>query len=226
MQRVDRHVVERPTAGLAVVPGRIDVGENILTLADLLVLMVPTESRATGCPADRANSAVGDKLFDLLIMRAQHLAGRCHDLKIPRMSEIDQFSRLCACRGHGLVEVDMLTGFERLSAQCIVQTDRRGNRHRIYAAFRQKIGIIGKSPLYAQFGRRCLRTTGDRIAYRGETDAVLQIRLAQMRQDTRQRDGAGAHDTDSNDISHLVCLLRLLHRLDYRDKGMVYATSW
>src|ERR671933_2260451 len=117
MQRVDRHVVERPAAGLAVVPGRIDVGENILTLADLLVLVVTTESRATGCPADRADGAVGDELFDLLIMRAQHLAGRCHDLKIPRMSEIDQLSRLCTRRGHRLVEVDMLTGFERISPQ-------------------------------------------------------------------------------------------------------------
>src|SRR5258706_2938640 len=74
VERIDSHIVERAAARLAEVPGRVDVGEHVVALAEHLLLVVAAEGRAAHRPAERPDRAFGDQLLDLLMRRPQHLA--------------------------------------------------------------------------------------------------------------------------------------------------------
>ena len=107
VERVDRHVVERPTARSPEVPARIDRRAAAADPLGLL-LVIRAERRAADRPADPADRAASEQAPDLAVVRSQHLARRGDDLELSSPCELDQLGRLGLRERHRLVEVDVL----------------------------------------------------------------------------------------------------------------------
>jgi hypothetical protein len=127
VKAVDRHIVERAAAGLAPVPGRVDVGERAVAGPDTLMLVVRAERRTRDRPRQLADRAVQDQLAQALVVRAEHLARRRNDLDARLRGLVDEIRRLGGRGRHSLVEMDVLAGLDRLQALLVVNADRRAD---------------------------------------------------------------------------------------------------
>ena len=114
MQGVDRHVVERTAARLAEVPRGVDVGRasrpvGVLPRRGGRCRMRPRRPPRPGSPI--SPSAIA--LLYRLHLRPQHFSRGGDDPQILLLGQFDQLGRFGSGRGHRLVEVDVLAGFER-----------------------------------------------------------------------------------------------------------------
>ena len=176
MKTIDRHVVERPAAGPAVVPGRIDVREHVLALPYPLSLVVGAKRGAGRGPGQAPEIAIADHLADAPVVRAQHLAGRGDQLHAVSLCAGDQVIRLLDLGAHGLIEMDVLAGINSRLPLLVVQADRRGEAHGIAVAVPQQVviafeGLRHPEPVGSRAG-----ASGNRITDGRHAQAVLHVR--------------------------------------------------
>src|SRR5579859_4488554 len=103
--------------------------------------------------------------------------------------------------------MNVLAGFERLTALLIMKTDGRGDRHGVDITLRQQVGVLDKWAIDVEFGGGRFGSPGHGIADGGEPHAVLEVVLAQVGKNAPNRDTAGADDADSNRTCHFRVLL-------------------
>ena len=191
MQRVHRHVVERPAAGLAEVPTRVDrVGARALRL----VLVVAAEGGAADRPREGAELTGLDAPADLLVVWAQHLAGRGDDAEVTRPCELDQLRRLGGRRRHRLVDVDVLARLERLLTLLVVEADGRGDRDRVDLA--EQVVVRLERVWDAEPLGHARGAPGRRVADGRHAHAVVYVRQREVRQDPALRQRPAADDAE------------------------------
>jgi hypothetical protein len=89
VERVNGHVVERTTAGLAKVPGGVDVLEDIVAMAYGLRLVIGAEGCTASGPDECAKRAGRDQLLDARVVRPDHLARRGDDTQVALRGQLD-----------------------------------------------------------------------------------------------------------------------------------------
>ncbi len=164
VQGIDGHVVERATAGFAVVPRGVDGGERVGAGAVLFVFVVAPEGGATDGPAEIADGAVGDEVFDGLVVRAVHFTRRCDQLEACRSSTIDEVGGLGGSRGHGFVEMDVFASSNGVTPLLVVHADGGGEGDEVDVCMGQEVVVVGEVLWEAEFGGGGLRPAGSGVA--------------------------------------------------------------
>ena len=196
VQRVGRHVVERPAARLLEVPGGVDRAGRARHALGLLLLVVTAERATADRPADLADRALRDQLAGACDLRAQHLAGRGDDPQALLLGERDQRIGLGDRRRHRLVEVHVLAGLEREPAVLGVQADRRGQRHGVDLVVSEQLGERRVRLRHVVVAGCRLRALEHRIAERLDDHGLAHVVLGQVRQQRPQHQRADADDAE------------------------------
>ena len=202
VQGVHRHVIQGAATRLAVVPRRVDVAQDVVALPHPLLLVVGAEGGATGGPDEGADCAFLDEFANPLVVRADHLAGRCDDAQVLGRRRCDQLIGLVDRRRHRLVEVQVLTGGEGLRPLVVVQADRRRDRDGIDVPVGKHLlvgsEVVGDTELCGSgFGAPRYR-----VAHRPQADPIVHVLECEVRQDPPHGDAACTRNAHPNHVRH------------------------
>ncbi len=164
--------------------------------------MVGAESSAGRGPGQAAQVAVPDHLPDAAVVRAQHLAGGGDQLHSLLLRAGDQVVRLGHSCGHGLIEVAMLVGVDGGASLLVVEADGSGDGQRVELPLSQQVLVAVERLGDAEAFGGGASAAGDGVADGGDAEAVLHVRHRAVRQDTAQRNAAGAQDGEAERFWH------------------------
>ena len=128
--------------------------------------------------ARRPKCAVLDQLADALVAARSIWPGEATSLTPCRGGRVDEMRRLGGGDRHGLVEVDVLAGLDRLQPLLVVQADGRAEGDGLDGVIGQQFfqGLVGVGDAVLLGGR--LGAARDGVTDGGESDPVLDVRQA------------------------------------------------
>ena len=133
MQSVDGHVVEWAAAGLAPIPGWIDICQRAVACTNGLAFVVAAECGTGDGPAKLAELAGEDGFADFMVGWTEHLPRGCNDVYSLCGCTRDEIGCFATGHCHRFVEMDMLAGFDCLDALFVVQANRGADDNGINA---------------------------------------------------------------------------------------------